>query len=353
MTCRGCLGTDLHTVYHMDPMPLAGGFTETRQQAIEATRYPLEWRWCRDCGLVNVWPDVPAEDIYASYSYHASDVPALIRHHHEFAQWLTDRFPDTRLHVEIGGNDGVLAKQLPWPSVNIDPSDAWAGPGHNEPFTLALAKTLPQADLVTSSNAFAHFSGISDALAGVRHMLYQDGAFVMEVHDLQATLDSEQWDTVYHEHGVEWSEASLRSVGAMHGLRLEQVWHLPLHGGLLRALFRPDEPRGPQHVVREVFGGLQRAYDTARAPRLPKGSAAYGAAARATVYLDHVRPNVAYVIDGSPRRHGRFVPGVGLPIVPPEAFGHPKAVLITAWNHAEDIMARHHDYHGRWVTTWQ
>jgi methylation protein EvaC len=350
MNCRGCLGDHLDTVFVMEPVPIAGAFPLTAEQAINAERFPLEWRWCWDCGLVNVWPDVATD--FADYSYRASDVPALRRHHRQFARWLRDLFPNTRLHVEIGGNDGVLTKHLPWPSINIDPSDAWVGPGYNEPFTSELARKLPKADLITSSNAFAHFDGIHDALAGVRHMLYGNGAFVMEVHDLKATLDTNQWDTIYHEHAVEWSEGSLRAVGALHGLKLEHVWRLPLHGGLLRALFRPDMPRKPHHVDRDVFGGLQKAYDEATAPPLPPGSIAYGAAARATVYLDHVRPPVDFVVDGSPRRAGRFVPGMGLPIRPPSDFSDPPAVLITARSHERDIKAKHPTYRGRWVT-WE
>ena len=346
VNCRGCLGSRLMTVYRMDPMPIAGAFAETAEDAIAMERYPLEWRWCHDCGLVNVWPDIETD--WTDYSYRASDVPALRRHHREFARWLHQRY-EPRLHVEIGGNDGVLARQVPWPHINIDPSDAWMGPGYNEPFTSALAQKLPQADLVTSSNAFAHFSGIWDALQGVHRLLSDDGVFVMEVHDLHATIARDQWDTIYHEHAVEWCECSLRAVGAIHGLMLTSITSLPLHGGLLRARFIKGTQR--QAPTLHVFTGLQNAYDTATAPALPDGSVAYGAAARATVYLDHTRPNVRAVIDGSPRRAGRFVPGLGLPVLPPEDFGDPPAALITAIGHERDIKAAHPGYE-RWVE-WQ
>jgi hypothetical protein len=336
----------------MDPMPLAGAFAPTREEALAARRHPLEWLRCRDCGLVNVWPDIPGEDIFADYSYRASDVPALRRHHAGFAEFLQDRFRPA-LHVEIGGNDGVLARLLPWPTYNVDPSDAWVGPGLNGPFTLDVASQLPKAQLVTASNSMAHVSGLADAMAGVRHILTGDGSFVMEVHDLDATLASRQWDTIYHEHRVEWSESSLRAVGAIHGLRLDHAWRLPLHGGLLRALFRPDAPRILPPPDPEDFRPLQRAYDEAEPPDLPHGSVAYGAAARATVYLDHVRPNVSAVIDGSPRRHGRYVPGLGLPILPPSALGDQPAALITAWTQADDIRRQHPNYAGRWVTAWR
>jgi len=350
MKCRGCDGSDLATVFAMEPMPLAGGFAATAEEALAATRYPLEWRECSTCGLVNVWPEVAID--FSDYSYHASDVPALVRHHEMFADWLRRRFRPG-LHIEIGGNDGVLTRLLPWPTLNVDPSDAWVGPGINAPFSYELATTLPAADLITSSNSFAHFTGIGDALRGVRRLLAPGGIFVMEVHDLDATLRGNQWDTIYTEHACEWSSRSLATVGALHGLSLLELFRLPLHGGLLRAVFtsrlpmlRPPRRRSPD------YSGLQAAYDTATAPPLPPGSIAYGAAARATVYLDHVRPAVDRVVDGSPRRAGRYVPGVGLPVVPPEDFGDPPAVLITAWPHAADIKARHPDYRGEWVTAW-
>ena len=344
MGCKACDGPDLSTVFAMEPLPLAGGFAASQAEALAATRYPLEWRACGRCGLVNVWPDIDPDLIYADYSYRASDVPAMVRHHGGLAAWLKARYTP-RLHIEIGGNDGVLTRQVPWPTLNIDPSDVWVGPGVNAPFTYELATTLPKADLVTSSNAFAHFAGIGDALRGVRHVLAPNGVFVMEVHDLGATLQDLTWDTIYHEHSVEWSARSLRIAGAMHGLHLTDIYRLPLHGGLLRAVFEPGPTeRRPSGTPWLDYSRLQRAYDTARPPALPPGAIAYGAAARATVYLDHVHPNVDFVVDGSPRRAGRFVPGVGLPIRPPEEMGDPPAVLITAWTQADDIKAKHPDY---------
>jgi hypothetical protein len=328
----------------MEPIPIAGDFKRTREEALDAPRYPLTWARCRACGLVNVDPSL--EPDWDDYSYRASQVPALRRHHRAFARWLSDRFSPI-LHIEIGGNDGVLTQHLPWQSLNIDPSDAWLGPGHNEPFTLELAERLPKADLVTASNSLAHFEGIGDALDGVRHVLRSTGVFVMEVHDLDATLATHQWDTCYHEHAVEWDEDSLRAVGARHGLRLEHLDRRELHGGLLRAAFRPTTTSSPAPVLERDFGGLQRAYDEATAPDLPEGSVAYGASARGTVYLDHVRPNVVAVIDGSERRQGRYVPGVGLPIIKPERFGTQPAAIITAVGHEADIKRRHPGY-DRW-----
>jgi SAM-dependent methyltransferase len=341
----------------MDPMPLAGAFAATKPEAEDATRYPLEWRRCRACGLVNVWPDVPDELIYQTYSYRASTVPALVRHHAAFAALLASRYPpDVRL-LEIGSNDGVLIHQLPptWKTVGVDPSDVARDAGYdlvNEPFTSVLARDLGTFDVVTSSNAFAHFTGIGDALDGVAHVLQPGGDFWLEVHDLDATLGSCQWDTIYHEHKVEWSLDSLRRAVEPRGFELVELTRLPLHGGLLRARFRRGHPSLATDTNEPDFEPLRRAYRDRQWPPLRPGSAAYGAAARASVYLNQM-PGlpIAYVVDGSPTRAGRYVPGVALPIVSPEAFGDPPETLITAWNHAEDIKARHPGY-DRWVTAW-
>ena len=357
MNCRACGGDRLTLVFEMDPMPLAGAFAETREAALAAERYPLEWHRCRDCGLVNVAPSIPESVIFADYSYRASDVPALVRHHKAFAAWLVASFPETRRALEIGGNDGVLLRELPesWSVTNVDPSDvATDGPGW---VTVRLPferfETSNRFDLITASNSFAHFDAIGDALDNVREHLAPGGVFVVEVHDLAATLDRGQWDTVYHEHRAEWSLPSLVAAGAIHGLRAIAHERLPLHGGLLRVTFVKDAPRRATPPPAPDFRPLRHKY----AARAPLGAtAAYGAAARATVYLNQVPEPVEFVVDASPRRAGRFVPGTGTPIISPELFDMAEVpnerTLITAWNHAEDIKAAHPDYRGEWVTAW-
>ena len=361
MNCRAC-GAATDPVFEMEPMPLAAAFAPNKAEALASPLYPLTWRQCRRCSLVNVDPDIPDDILYRHYRYASSTVPALVRHHAAFAAFLGTRFaPKAGIRfLEIGCNDGVLLKQVPllWDRVGVDPSDVAASAVTDyglvsQPFTSTVARALGRFHLITSSNAFAHFSGIGDALAGVALALAPHGEFWVEVHDLEATLALGQWDTVYHEHKVEWSEASLRAAAVHHGLECIGSTRLPLHGGLLRLGFRRSiAPRAPEPTPVD-FGPLRRSYAGRVAPDLPDGSVAYGAAGRATVYLNQIRPNVGAVIDGAPLRAGRWVPGLGIPILSPDEFDRadPPAALITAWNHAPDIKRRHPGYE-RWVTAW-
>lgn len=361
--CRACRSDRLDEVFSMDPMPLAGAFAATAEEATAMLRFPLTWLLCADCGLVNVYPDIPDEAIYSTYSYAASTVPALVRHHAELAKVLTERYSRyTALRLlEIGGNDGVLLNQLPedWRKVNVDPSDvarraAWTSRwAHANPDYLAAAPS-ESFDVVTSSNAFAHFSDIAGALDGVARILKPGGEFWIEVHDLDATLRTGQWDTIYHEHKVEWSASALLTNVYRRGFTLGSISRQPLHGGLLRACFIRSDDHWEHTPVIHDFEPLRRAYAERPSPPLVAHSAAYGAAARATVYLNQMWPlPIDYVVDASPLRAGRFVPGVGIPVLEPSVFemDQPETTLITAWNHAADIRARHPRYAG-WVTAW-
>jgi SAM-dependent methyltransferase len=360
MNCRACRSDRLDDVFSMDPMPLAGAFAATAEEARAMPKYPLAWLLCNDCGLVNVAPDIPDDLIYSTYSYAASTVPALVRHHTRLASVLIDRYREHISLLEIGGNDGVLLNQLPrdWQLLNVDPSDVARKSWNHEQYDLADDPFVEFADsqidesydVVTSSNAFAHFSDIAGTLDEVARVLRPGGEFWVEVHDLNATVRSGQWDTIYHEHKVEWSIGSLVENVQSRGLGLREYHRLPLHGGLLRAVFTKGPSTEFEFTTQPDFTNLRDTYRD-RSIDLPEGSWAYGAAARATVYLNQVDTGVEAVVDGSPLRQGKFIPGTGTPILAPSQFGDPPATLITAWNHADDIKASHPDY-DRWVTAW-
>ena len=85
--------------------------------------------------------------------------------------------------------------------------------------------------------------------------------------------------------------------------------------------------------------------------------AAYGAAAKGTVLLNHFGIDtslVDYVVDRSPHKQGRRMPGVGIPIREPSVLldEQPDLVLLLAWNFADEILeqqAAYRDAGGRFL----
>ena len=70
----------------------------------------------------------------------------------------------------------------------------------------------------------------------------------------------------------------------------------------------------------------------------------FGAAAKGTVLLNYCGINfLNYIVDGTPYKQGKFVPGVNIPIYPESKLLEEKpgtVVLILAWNFKEEIMEK-------------
>ncbi len=57
------------------------------------------------------------------------------------------------------------------------------------------------------------------------------------------------------------------------------------------------------------------------------------------------------VVDASPLRHGKLMPGIHTPIVSPEEFRrhHPDYVFVSAWNYVDAIRSNEPKHEGYWV----
>ena len=91
--------------------------------------------------------------------------------------------------------------------------------------------------------------------------------------------------------------------------------------------------------------------------RMEEGVVAYGAAGKGMTMLNYcgIRTDfVDFVVDRNPYKHGRFCPGVHVPVHPVDALAaaRPDYVLILPWNLRDEISAQHdyiRDWGGRFV----
>lgn len=382
--CRACHAADdgFTRVLEMEPMPLAGMFCPSPDDARSAPRFPLTWVQCQYCGLVQVLEDVADEDLFTRYNYASSTVGGLVRHFQAYADVLVARYGDSGVRfLEIGCNDGVLLRQLPvsWRLQGCDPSDvarlAASRTSHYEliarPFsvdTVEDSQLENSVDVISGSNCLAHISDLRGVFAGVRRALRPGGHFWVEVHDLAALLHGAQWDTIYHEHKAEWSEEALIRCLAPLGLAHVHTWRTPMHGGALRVLFEKRDGASTPSGMPDLSSGLatlRRAYEARydhpaartlqRLQHAGRAFAAYGAAGRANVYLNQLPDlHFAYIVDESPLRAGKYLPAVATPVVTPAtlAVRQVDACLITAWNYRADIVAKHPEFGGAWLTAF-
>jgi len=282
-----------------------------------------------------------------------------------------------KLVVEFGCNDGILMRPLRAAGarvVGVDPSDvalrasgADGWPLVQAYFDEASAARVKAehgaARIVTGNNVFAHVDDLHAIVKGVTTLLEDEGVFIFEVQYQGDLLALVQYDTVYHEHVCYHSLTALARLLDAHGLRIVNVKRIPIHAGSVRVTAaRTGTSRRPAPIVGEML----EAEKSWRADRFPeqvearrqalrqlviglrrdgKRVVAYGAAGRSTILLNFCQlgPDlVEYVVDMSPLRYGKYVPGVSIPIVPPDVFHAkpPDFAIMTAWNYEEEILRK-------------
>jgi SAM-dependent methyltransferase len=396
LACRFCSRPLRHVFVDLGAQPLANSYLEAADLLAPETFYPLCVYVCDGCLLVQLPAAATPEAIFSDYAYFSSFSDSWLRHAEHYAAAVTERFglgPQSRV-VEIASNDGYLLrffKERGIPVQGIEPAANVAAAAEalgiptlvrffGTPLACELAVEGRQADLLVGNNVLAHVPALIDFVEGLQILLAPGGVLTLEFPHLLRLMEEVQFDTIYHEHFSYFSFATVRKIFAAHGLTLFDVEELPTHGGSLRvygchAGERPEEPRVAELLAREEKAGLgtlagYRAFarqveavkrgllrfliDQKEAGRAVVG---YGAPAKGNTLLNYcgVREDLlAYTVDRSPHKQGRFLPGTRIPIHAPERIRQtrPDHLLILPWNLKDEIagqMAELTSWGGRFV----
>jgi SAM-dependent methyltransferase len=388
--CRSCGGADLSVFLSLGDLPLSDGFLSKRQLASLEPRYPLDVAFCPDCALVQILKTVPPEELFGEdYPYFSSFTDTLLRHAQSNVAARIDerRLGPESLVVELASNDGYLLQYYQAQGIavlGIDPApapvEAARGKGIEtllEFFGHDLAARLvaqgKRADVIHGNNVLAHVADTNGFVKGISILLKDDGVAVIEAPYVKDLIDHGEFDTIYHEHLCYFSVTALKNLFERHGLHLNRVEPLAIHGGSLRLFVEKHDSPGESvlHYLKEEERlGLTRheyfADFSARVTQIRnelstllrdlkrRGAriVGYGAAAKGTIMLNYVGIGsdiLDFVVDRNVHKQGRYVPGVRLPIAPPETIlsEQPDYVLILPWNFKEEIMSQQAEYRRR------
>jgi hypothetical protein len=243
------------------------------------------------------------------------------------------------------------------------------------PTAAAIRDRIGLVDVVTGSNAFAHNDHPETILEAARIILKPKGHLCLEVMYAGDLVDQIQWDTLYHEHLTFYSLTTLTRLLERFGFTVVEVLRLPMHGGSLRVAASADRHATPSGSVEELlvheaqtglanpatwhaFGQhVSRKIEVVRETLGRLGSSSriwgYGAAGKATLWVNACKMDyLEAMVDESPLRAGRLMPGTHTPIVPPSKLRSdpPDYIFVTAWNYADLIRSKEEWFSGIWVT---
>ena len=385
--CRSCGSEDLASILAFGDMPLADRLLTADELAAPDLTVPLTLVFCPGCSLVQIAETVRPEVLFGGdYPYFSSVSDTLLAHSRAHAEELIERLGlDQRsLVVEIASNDGYMLRNFVAQGIavlGIDPAEAPAAAAvragvrtRNSFFGHELARELAadglSADLIIANNVLAHVADLNGLVAGIATLLKPDGVAALEMPYLVDLLDNCEFDTIYHQHLCYFSLTALDRLFRRHGLSINDLRRLDIHGGSLRLYVAHREnvqPAVHDLLAAECAAGLDRLDPylrfAERVRSLRQGLcrmvhglkddgqrlAAYGAAAKGTTLLSYCgfgREVIDYVVDRNAFKQGRYMPGSKLPILAPEMLleDRPDCTLLLPWNFAEEILEQQADY---------
>jgi len=385
--CRVCGSKDLTLFLDLGETPLANSFLTNPDEREEW--FPLQLFFCNLCALVQLSRVVDPDTLFRNYAYRSSSSGTVVAHLLELARFVHANLLGSSkdLVVEIGSNDGTFLKALKEMGVKILGVEPARNMAH-----IANAQgveTLPTffgskearrirdlnggVKVMVANNVFAHVDDLHDFMRGVVTLLDDGGVLSVEVPYLGDLNQNVEYDTVYHEHLSYFTVHPIVKLFDEFGMKLLKVVKLELHGGSIRLLAETTKQRPrPSFLAFEEKCGLTklRTYESlAERVEYQKESlrriledarsggekiVGYGAPAKGNTLLNFCgigTETLAYLIDTTPEKIGRFTPGTHIPVVETERFRNeqPPFALMLAWNYEKEIVMKEREYTGQFI----
>lgn len=379
--CPVCKSVDISRFLDLGMQPPANDLSTTAEMAASAGKFPLLLMICNNC--LYVWLDhkVPAAYLFSNNTY-LTGISSETRDHMKNLSddcIATCKLNSSSKILDIASNDGTLLaffKESGMQVMGIDPSAPASELANtkginticdffNEESAGRILLEFGKVDIITATNVITHVSDPVSFLGNCKKILKDSGTIVLEFYNFEKIIENNAFDQIYHEHISYFNFTVFYGILKNAGLQPYKVAETRAQGGSLRVFVgqmnrhEPDDSvqrtlhseGGPKNILRRYISFPKKVIERKNEinallkDELDAGSViiGYGASAKATVisnYLGFTPDTIRAIADKSPIKIGRFIPGVGIPIISPEQINdlNPDLIIIFAWNIKNEII---------------
>ena len=384
--CRSCGNKKLKRVISLGYQPLANNLLKKKTENTEL--YPLEVNYCDNCHNCQLSVAVDPKKMFLNYLYTSSTSKVFREHFERSAKKYIKEFKLTKKSyiIDVGSNDGIALtpfRNLGFKNVlGIEPAKNLAKLANknkiktfNGFLTIKNLKKINKgADIILASNVFAHSDNLKEMAECMKRLLKKNGTLIIEVQYLLNTLKDLTFDNIYHEHYNYWSLTSLVNFFKQFDLEIYNAEKIQTHGGSLRIYVKNKKTKINKNVKlllkeEENFGIKEYSTYKNFADKIykirsnvinnlnklkqeSKKIVGYGSPAKATTALNFfgVKDQIDFIIEDNKLKHGKFIPGVKIPIQSKNKIKNKLPVaLVLAWNFFEDIKKNNSNLFHRFI----
>ena len=370
--CEVCNNSDLLTVLDLGLHALCDDLVKINHKTI-CKQYPIEILFCNNCFTAHQRFQIPRKKLFPkSYHYRARMTGSVLTGMADLVENCEKKFGNlaNKIALDIGCNDGSLLdffKKKGCKTIGIEPTNAIKDSKHNSfqtYFDLKSAKMIKAKfgtpDFITFTNVFAHISNLQELLDSLRLLISRDTIMIIENHYLGSILESNQFDTFYHEHPRTYSYRSFQFIAKSLGLNFLDAQYVSRYGGNIRVYLgrgkEESKPNKNEANFREDFIETQRGIEKWKVETRVKildfikthgKMRAKAFPGRAAILIKLLRLNeshisAVYEIKGS-MKVGHYVPGTRIPILPEAELynldNQDEPILNLAWHIPGEVRA--------------
>ncbi len=379
--CQICGNKKIKTVLNLGNQPLADDLRNIRQKSSKKTQiFPINVSFCNKCILLQNDFIVNDRTLYKkNYHYLPGITKDVLKNFKFMSHKLKKMYKlnSDSVVVDIGCNDGSLLnefKKISIPKIiGVDPTDTIKFAKKNGAKTIQnfmnlktsikARKFFGKADLITTTNVFAHTNKLKDFILGVKNLIKDEGVFVIENHYLKDVIKKKQFDTFYHEHLRTYSLKSLVKLMKMYGFKIIDAYESKRYGGNIQAHFslkrKINSNRSKNILLKEkklslhkiaTYNNLQYQIDQNKrelAEYLNKNKdkliVAKAFPARASIllhYFSSIKENIKYIAEQpTSLKLNKYAPGTNIKIISSSIMKkkNPDIIIVLAW-HLFDVI---------------